>query len=82
MALTIMLALLAYAALQAYALSRWSGRWRLAASIPLVLMLPPAGLATSLLAQDSNLWPLPVLAATPIALLALLTLVGARRLTA
>jgi hypothetical protein len=81
-ALAIMLGLLAYAALQAYTLTRWSGRWRAAASIPLVLMLPPTALAASLLAQDSNLWPLPVLAATPIVLLVLLALAGARRLAA
>jgi hypothetical protein len=79
MAVAIVLVLASYLALQAYAPWRWSGRWRAAALAPLLAMLPLAVLSASLLAQDSNLWPLPFLFASPVALLFLLVLAAARR---
>jgi hypothetical protein len=76
--IAIWLALLAYAALQVHTLWSWAGGWRAAALLPLLWVLPAAALAASLLGQDSNLWPLPVLAAVPLGLLVLLALAGAR----
>jgi hypothetical protein len=70
---------LAYALLQGYSIWRWRGGWRVAALVPLGVMAVLAAISLGLLAQESNLWPLPVLLASPVALLALLLLAAGRR---
>jgi hypothetical protein len=70
---------LAYALLQGYVIWRWRGGWRLAALVPLVVMAVLTATSLGLLAQESNLWPLPVLLASPVALLALLLLAAGHR---
>jgi hypothetical protein len=69
----------AYALLQGYALWRWRGGWRAAAAVPLAVMAVLTASSLGLLAQESNLWPLPVLLASPVALLALLLLAAGHR---
>jgi hypothetical protein len=62
------LVVLAYLALQVIALARLSGGARAAAAAPLVVMIPVAVITAIGLAQASNLWPLLLLLASPLAL--------------
>jgi hypothetical protein len=48
----------AYFVLQPVALLRLSGRWRIAAALPLILAIPALAFSLYALAQDSNLWPM------------------------
>jgi hypothetical protein len=73
---------LAYIALQTFVLRTWSGGWRTAALAPLLLTVPLAAVSVWQLAQGSNLWPLPLFFSAPAALLYLLLLAAARRLSA
>jgi hypothetical protein len=59
----------AYVIAQAVALLRTSGPWRVAAALPLAVMLPVFAHAAVAFAQQSNLWPLGMLLASPVALL-------------
>jgi hypothetical protein len=70
---------LAYVLLQGVAVWRWRGAWRVASLVPLLAMAAAAATSVALLIQDSNLWPLPLFLASPVALLALLLLAGGRR---
>ncbi len=65
----IWLTILAYVVVQVVALMRSSRGSRLAASLPLFVMVPVFVYAAVGLVQGSNLWPLLMLFASPIALL-------------
>jgi len=76
--LAVMLSFPGYLILQWHAARSWDGAWRIAGLVPLViiaLLVVQAGLA--FLAQ-SNLWPLLVILATPLACLYLIALAGVR----
>jgi hypothetical protein len=75
------LAVLGYTVLQAVALTRLSGAARAAASVPLVVMVPIVIVTLVAVAQQSNLWPLLLLLASPLALvyLAVVLLVAGAR---
>ncbi len=64
----------AYVVLQVYMLSRFSGGWRKAALVPLVLMIPLGLYTIFALLAGSNLWPLMLLFLTPLAFLYLAVL--------
>lgn len=68
------LAVAGYCVAQLYVLVRWKGGWRIAAAIPLLLMVPVFGIAVYGLAQQSNLWPVCLLLIAPVALLHMLIL--------
>jgi hypothetical protein len=68
-----------YVALQVLFALRWRGGWRLAAFLPLALMIPVLAWCAFALVSGSNLWPLPALFLTPLAFLYLLFLGLARR---
>jgi len=62
-----MLAVPGYFVLQAWVVHRWSGGWRNAALVPLVAMVPAVLHALFALAAGSNLWPIAVILAAPLA---------------
>ena len=62
------LAVPGYIVLQVFAVALHSGRARLAAAVPLLVMVPLFVYASIGLARDSNLWPLPILFASPVAM--------------
>lgn len=64
----------AYVVLQFYAPWRLTGAWRVAAVAPLALMAPVFIATTYFYAMQSNLWPLSLLFASPVACLGLLGL--------
>ncbi len=74
----VMLSLPGYALLQWYAGRNWNGGWRIAALAPLAVMVPLVGHAAIAFLAQSNLWPLMVILAAPLACIYLLALVGAR----
>lgn len=59
----------AYVVVQVVALMRSSGGSRMAAALPLFVMVPVFVYAAVGLVQESNLWPLLMLFASPVALL-------------
>jgi hypothetical protein len=59
----------AYVVLQVVALMRSSGGSRVAAVLPLFIMIPVFALTAVALVQESNLWPLWMLFSCPIAML-------------
>jgi hypothetical protein len=63
------LSVLAYIVVQIIVLRRASGFGRVAAALPLLVMVPVFVLTGIALAQESNLWPLWLLFASPVALL-------------
>jgi hypothetical protein len=63
------LAVLAYCVLQVVVLVRAKGAMRWAAAVPLLVMVPVVVLTVIALARASNLWPLLLLFAGPVALL-------------
>ena len=63
------LSVLAYVVMQIIVLRRASGFGRVAAALPLVVMAPIFLLTVYGLVQQSNLWPLWLLFASPVALL-------------
>ena len=63
------LAVPAYLVMQAVVLWRSSGRARLVAGAPLIVMVPVFALSIAGLILNKNLWPLLVLFASPLALL-------------
>ncbi len=75
-----MIALPGYLVLQVTGLRRFAGLWRYAAGVPLLLMVPVALATMAGLVGSSNLWPLLLIFATPVAVLFLLALFAARRL--
>ena len=72
----------AYVIVQAVAMTRSSGGFRVAAVIPLFVMVPVFIFTLVDLARESNMWPVLILLASPVALL-YVTLVAllARRLS-
>jgi hypothetical protein len=60
-------AALGYLPLQIIALVKWRGAWRWAAVAPLALMVPVIVYTAYAFAQDSNLWPIVLIFAAPIA---------------
>ncbi|HSU99857.1 MAG TPA: hypothetical protein VLI91_07110 [Roseiarcus sp.] len=68
----------AYFILQPLALLRLSGRWRIAASAPLILAIPAAAWCLFALAQESNLWPLVFIFFAPLGTLYLGTILVLR----
>jgi uncharacterized membrane protein YcaP (DUF421 family) len=71
--------ILGYLVLQPLLAFRWSGRWRIAALVPLIVMVPLVVQAAFAAAADSNLWPLWLIFVTPLAFLYLLSLAGMHR---
>jgi hypothetical protein len=68
-----------YLVLQPLLALRWSGRWRIAALVPLVAVVPVAIHAGYGIATGSNLWPLFLFFAMPLAFFYLLILAGVHR---
>ena len=62
------LAIPAYLILQVVALLRTSGGFRLAAALPLFVMVPVFAMTIIAAAQESNMWPVLMLLASPVAL--------------
>ncbi len=50
------------------ALTRMRGRWRVLASLPLLLMIPVLVVTIKGYVNESNLWPLPLILLSPLAL--------------
>jgi hypothetical protein len=71
----------AYPALQIIALKRLKGGWWYAAAAPLLAMVPIAAFTVFAFMQQSNLWPLLLILASPIASLYLLVTIGLGRTT-
>lgn len=69
----------AYPVLQVIALRRLPGRWRWAAGAPLLVMVPAAVQAGLAFSQSSNLWPILLILAAPLAVLYLSGVFLARR---
>jgi hypothetical protein len=67
-------ATIAYLPLQFYALVRLNGARRWAALLPIFLMAPVAIMTYSAYMQQSNLWPIMIIFASPLAALYLLGL--------
>jgi hypothetical protein len=63
------LSVLAYVVLQVIVLRRASGSGRVAAALPLLVMVPVLVLTVVNLALGKNLWPIFLLLASPLALL-------------
>ena len=76
--LAVMLSLPGYVALQWHAARNWHGGWRMAGLAPLLIMAPLVVHAGIAFMAQSNLWPLMVILAAPLACLYLLALAGAR----
>ncbi len=64
----VWLAVPAYLLVQAVAISRTSGGMRVAAALPLAVMVPMFVYTAVAFAQASNLWPLGLLFLSPLAL--------------
>ena len=75
-----MLSLPGYVMLQWYAARNWTGGWRVAAFVPLVVMSLLVVHAAIAFAAQSKLWPLLVILTAPLACLYLVVLFGARYL--
>jgi hypothetical protein len=65
-----------YVLLQVVVLRQVRGLWRWAAAMPLVGMLPLFVLAAYEYSQQSNLWPLMLILASPVAIVWLLIIAG------
>lgn len=79
---SVMLAVPAYFALQAWLGYRLRGAWRLAALIPLLFAVPVFIWCMTALADDSNLWPLPFIFFAPLAVAYLLIVLVLNRMFA
>jgi hypothetical protein len=76
--LLLMVGLPGYFVLQILFPLRYDGGWRVAALLPLIVMLPAIAHAVFALSQESNLWPLVVILIAPVLFLYLCA-VGAAR---
>ena len=74
----VMLSLPGYVVLQWHAARNWTGGWRIAAFIPLIIMSLLVIQAAMAFAAQSNLWPLLVILTAPLSCIYLLALFGAR----
>jgi hypothetical protein len=81
LAAAMMLSVPGYLILQAWLAHAWSGRWRMAALVPLAGMGPAVLFSLLAFAQGSNLWPLAVLLLAPLALAYLLVVWTLRAIT-
>ncbi len=70
---------IAYVPLQIYAGIKWSGGWRIAALVPLLLMVPVFVFTAVAFAQESNLWPIVLIFAAPLGTIYLIFLFIMRR---
>jgi hypothetical protein len=59
------LSAVAYVPLQIYSGLKWRGGWRIAALLPLFLMVPVFVITGISLAEESNLWPIIMIFASP-----------------
>ena len=73
-----MISLPGYFVLQILFGLRWSGWWRIAALVPLAIMLPAIGHAMFALAAGSNIWPIVMILTAPIGFLYLVIAAIAR----
>jgi hypothetical protein len=64
-----------YLIAQGYTLAAWRRGWRMAAMVPLIVMGPVTVLTVQEYRQQSNLWPILMLFASPPALLYLILLI-------
>jgi len=62
-------AAIAYLPLQIYTVAKWRGAWRLTACLPILGMVPIIVITFLALLQNSNLWPLLLIFASPVAAL-------------
>jgi hypothetical protein len=69
---------LAYVVLQALFGIAWTGRWRIAALLPLILIVPSILWSLLALSHQSNLWPITFLLLAPLGLIYLLIVWVAR----
>jgi hypothetical protein len=76
--LVLMLGVPGYFVLQVVLARVWSGGWRIAALVPLLVMAPAAVHTLVALAAGSNLWPIVIIFAAPPALAYLLAVLVAR----
>jgi hypothetical protein len=67
-----------YLILQIWLGYTWTGRWRVAALLPLIGFVPALIFALVALSHDSNLWPLTVIFFAPVGLIYLLVVAIAR----
>jgi hypothetical protein len=67
-----------YFVLQAWLAQAWSGGWRIAALVPLVVMAPVVLHALFALAIGSNLWPIGVILLAPLAFVYLVVVCSSR----
>jgi hypothetical protein len=77
-ALVLMLGVPGYFVLQVVLARRWTGGWRIAALVPLLVMGPAAVHTLVALAAGSNLWPIIIIFAAPPALAYLIAMLVAR----
>ena len=76
---TAAVSIIGYLVLQLLLPIRWSGRWRIAALLPLIAFVPAIIHAGYGIATASNLWPLLLIVVAPLAFLYLLILAGLHR---
>jgi hypothetical protein len=62
-----------YFVLQAWLAASWSGRWRIASLVPLLVIGPAVAFSLLALSHGSNLWPLTVIFLAPLGVMYLLT---------
>jgi hypothetical protein len=65
----VMLGVPGYFVAQPMALTRWQGRWRKWALVPLLLVIPAVAYSAFAFADGSNLWPMTVIAAAAIGMI-------------
>jgi hypothetical protein len=70
---------IAYVPLQVYTVRGWHAGWRIAACVPLALMVPVFAYTAYALARQSNLWPIVLIFLAPLGTGYLLVLVALRR---
>jgi hypothetical protein len=77
-AAALMLSIPAYFVLQIFLGRRWSGVWRVAALLPLIVMGPVLIHAILAYLAQSNLWPILLILSSPFALAYLVALIALR----
>lgn len=75
---TMGLTFFGYFILQVWLVRRWSGGWRLAALVPLLITGPAVLFSLYALSRGSNLWPLTLIFLAPVGCVYLLMAWGAR----
>lgn len=77
-AAALMLSIPVYFVLQIFLGRRWTGAWRIAALLPLIVMGPVLIHAILAYVAQSNLWPILLILSSPFAATYLVTLVALR----